>query len=67
MRGLAQPVEHGVSAWVGAAMEGCHLSTGSWPATRVDRIPVRPSMTSSRFRHVTTGAGVNESRRGQAS
>ncbi len=34
------------SARVGSAIEGCHLSTGSWLATTVERSPERSSTTS---------------------
>ena len=45
---------------VGSAIDGCHLSTGNWLATTVERRPVRSSMTSSRSRHASTGAGESK-------
>ena len=47
------------SANVGSAIEGCHLSTGSWLATTVERSPERSSTTSNRSRQASTGAGLN--------
>lgn len=52
------------SARVGSWMAECHLSTGSWLATTVDRLWARSSITSRRSRAcgAVTGARPKSSR-----